>query len=248
MNEDNILHLVGAFGGNAMNIRNKVISIILSLTMAISLSIPAVGAESGNAQADAACNEPNGTGRASIAYRAESLSDKGRGISSRGEDLPEEYDSRYAGCITPVLDQHSYNCCWAFSIISASESSLILNNGYSLDDLDLSELHLVYYTFGPAKDAMGLLEGDRTYPVGGDNLSIGGLMYMSTIALARWNGVVKASDAPEYTFETVRDNTLDLASPEKAYKNNLALLTEAHWISMRDTAYVKKNIMEKERE
>ncbi|MCR5636428.1 MAG: hypothetical protein K6F76_04535 [Clostridiales bacterium] len=225
-----------------MRINKRILSMILSLTLILASVTFAASADALNKNDCRNCNS-NGTGRSIIGYRAESMAQGAQRYASRGEDLPSYYDARTTNCITPVRDQFSYNCCWAFSIISASESSLIKKNGYNLNNMDLSELHLVYHSFGPAADAMNMLEGDNTYPVGNTNLNVGGLMYMSTITLARWNGVVNESDAKEYTFQSVSDGTLDLNDPSNAYKNNVAVLNEARWISMKDTNYIKKNIM-----
>ena len=46
------------------------------------------------------------------------------------DTLPEKYDSRDYGYITPVKNQGSYGTCWAHGIIASCEASLIKNNGY----------------------------------------------------------------------------------------------------------------------
>lgn len=57
------------------------------------------------------------------------------------------YPSTYKTANLPdVRDQGSYGVCWAFSTISLIETNLIKKNLVS-NDIDLSELHLVNYTY-----------------------------------------------------------------------------------------------------
>lgn len=61
------------------------------------------------------------------------------------------YPSTYKTANLPdVRDQGSYGVCWAFSTISLIETNLIKKNLVS-NDIDLSELHLVNYTYNCVK-------------------------------------------------------------------------------------------------
>ena len=55
--------------------------------------------------------------------------------------LPERYDSRDYGYITPVRNQNPFDTCWAFMIDTVAETSLIMNQMADAQNADLSELH-----------------------------------------------------------------------------------------------------------
>lgn len=67
------------------------------------------------------------------------------GISATATDvsLPEHFDLRIKGLVSPIKDQGSYGTCWAFSAMSCIETNLIARE----PDIDLSEMHLAYYTY-----------------------------------------------------------------------------------------------------
>ncbi len=54
------------------------------------------------------------------------------------------YDLRDSGHVTGVKNQSPYETCWAFASIAAMESNFMRQGGSALD---LSEMHLAYYTF-----------------------------------------------------------------------------------------------------
>ena len=58
-----------------------------------------------------------------------------------------EYDLRTYGYVTSVKNQTPYETCWAFSAIAAMESNFLRQGG---SELDLSEMHLSYFTFNNA--------------------------------------------------------------------------------------------------
>ena len=67
------------------------------------------------------------------------------GISALAEDvpLPDSFDLRRKGLVSPVKEQSPYGTCWAFSAINSIETSLMARE----PDIDLSEWHLAYYTY-----------------------------------------------------------------------------------------------------
>jgi len=83
--------------------------------------------------------------------------------------LPEKYSLMDEGRVTSTKDQHSTGMCAAFSVIKASESSIITNGYAEAEALDLSEAQLFYYSFSyqdennPDNLDDGIfLQGDRT--------------------------------------------------------------------------------------
>lgn len=56
------------------------------------------------------------------------------------ENLPESFDWREKGCVTPVKNQGSCGSCWAFATVAAIESAYAIKSNLTLD---LSEQELV---------------------------------------------------------------------------------------------------------
>ncbi len=181
------------------------------------------------------------TGYINVDYTAETISDGGK-LGVRGDSLPDSYDSRDLNRITPVLNQGSSSACWAYSAVAVSESSLIADKGYTLDNIDLSELHMVNYSYSHAYDQFGMLDGDYSETAYGPYRT-GGMHYMTSMALARWTGVVDEKKNPEFAYSNMFSES-NLFENSKAYSVNEALMTEARWISMKDAPYIKKNIMD----
>lgn len=73
--------------------------------------------------------------------------------------LPLSYDSRDHGFITSVKFQNPWGTCWAFATIAALEASA-LRQGLTTDPaLDLSELHLAWFTYRPQQSGSQAGEG-----------------------------------------------------------------------------------------
>lgn len=99
-----------------------------------------------------------------------------------GEGLPERFDLRDTGLVTPVRDQGGEGLCWAFAANGSLESNLLRQ----VPDTawDLSENHMGHLLSNLYDDGF-----DRP-PDGGGNHSI------PTAYLARWNGPVSEEDDP----------------------------------------------------
>lgn len=162
-------------------------------------------------------------------------------VLKRASSLPSKYDSRDKKLITSVKDQGEYGACWAFSAISACESSLIKEfpEKYTNKNTDLSEVHLAYFTFSKATDELNLTAGDYTTIDNYNFLDVGGNSYFATFSLAKWFGVADESVAP---YKTANSKTK--LSNSLAYSKNKAVLENAYWVSMNDTDSVKKMIMQ----
>ena len=68
------------------------------------------------------------------------------------------YDSRESGIITPVKNQNPFNICWAFSMASNFETSLLKKG---LGVFDLSEEHLAYFFANRRNDPLGNTPEDK---------------------------------------------------------------------------------------
>lgn len=87
----------------------------------------------------------------------------------RSSVLPEKYDPRGESFITPVKSQGPVGSCWVFASLATMESSLI-KSGLAPKELDLSELHFLYFLFNENKGDKRIND-DRNY-VAGDNKNI----------------------------------------------------------------------------
>ena len=143
----------------------------------------------------------------------------------KASDLPVRYDLREQGLTTPIRDQGSTGCCWAFSAIKTIESNCIKNGLFPADSVDFSESHLAWFSYHPstlAEDptywdgissadndtntsffpnpfAYGSVSGTLPY----DN---GGSAILATFTLAKWSGPELESTAP-FSGATTSDVT-----------------------------------------
>ncbi|MGN0482378.1 MAG: lectin like domain-containing protein [Lachnospiraceae bacterium] len=157
----------------------------------------------------------------------------------------ERYDAREDGIITSVKEQGEHNVCWAFSAISLAETSLIKNqtviNGKkaTLQNTDLSEYQLAYFTYHHGEDPEQMTKNDATRLLYGDALSVGGNNTFTTFALANWVGVADERSAPYESAQEGKD--LD---PSLEYGASVAHLQRAYWIRFQDQDAVKAAIRE----
>src|SRR5271157_429080 len=100
---------------------------------------------------------------------------KGQMLAQAFTVYPPKYDLRAIGKVTPVRDQGSSGCCWAFSTYGSLESTILVSTGQSLD---LSENNL--------KNTAGFDWGPNS---GGNDM-------LSTAYLTRWSGPVSESADP----------------------------------------------------
>jgi len=107
--------------------------------------------------------------------------------------IPSAYSSVDLDRITVPKNQNPYGTCWSFSTINCLESSTITNEGTGVDDIDLSELHLVYFTYNRPTDPLGLTEGDSLGAKSAAPLEIGGNYSIATKTLTSGIGPVNDS-------------------------------------------------------
>ena len=115
----------------------------------------------------------------------------------RAAELPETYDARGNGAIPAVRDQDPWGTCWAFSFLGAMENSLVRQHDASVDEIDLSEQHLVYFTYHTGYDALGNASDDTTTSSPEKYyLKIGGNNVRAAAKLMNWQGAALESEYP----------------------------------------------------
>lgn len=135
-----------------------------------------------------------------------------------GSDLPEKFDLRERGVVTPVKLQNPWGSCWGFASIAASETSILSELGTTYDQmpLDLSERHLAWFAVTPRPEnefdsqaGEGLIATDNE---GSNRMNSGGVPLLATMLFSSGIGPVLESDVP--------------------YRNNAGIVDEkddGHW-------------------
>ena len=102
------------------------------------------------------------------------------------------FDARDSGLVTSVKDQNPYGMCWAFSMASLMETSLLIQGKGTYD---LSEEHLAYFIANRQNDPLGNTANDRNvqpdYREGGNN-------YIAASFLSTWSGMTTQDDVPNF--------------------------------------------------
>ncbi len=120
--------------------------------------------------------------------------------------LPTYYNGFTKGVLPAVRDQENYGICWIFSSLACVEADLI-HDGAATTGIDLSELHLAYYTFHNFTDEKGLNTGDTVNTNGADYLQIAGNAYRAQYPLTNMLGPVNESEAPYSSARTYSPGT-----------------------------------------
>ena len=151
--------------------------------------------------------------------------------------IPSSYDSRDYGYVTSVKNQGSYGTCWAFSALSAGESSLLSQD--IMTDVDLSEAHFIYFLYNNVDDPLGNLGEDKNIITDSstDFMEIGGSDLYNMFALSSWKRAADESGAP-YDYA----NPLMSLDKSLAYED-IAHLQNVNIVSMEDSDKVKSLIM-----
>ncbi|MCR4740617.1 MAG: InlB B-repeat-containing protein [Lachnospiraceae bacterium] len=137
------------------------------------------------------------------------------------EDLPQKYVSPVATKKT-TRSQGSYGTCWAFATMAAAEMSadkygVKMRNGSTADEsIDLSELHLAYFSGKglEAYDPLGGFTGDYNGVRPSKNyLSNGGSSDNAVHILSGWTGAADEKDysygSASVSYSTAESNAVD---------------------------------------
>lgn len=168
------------------------------------------------------------------------------------DSLPESYDARTEGYITPVKDQDLSALCWAFSACGTLEANM-KKNGYG--EQDLSELHMGYstsvYEYNGEivnKDQGILLPGETT----AFSITEGGFRENAAAYLmrgTRMSGTVDEKDDPYPLDETWEDE--NYRSPQETeskqkiwYARDILFLTDGDTPTENEMRVIKSALME----
>ena len=167
-------------------------------------------------------------------------------VSDNGEvsaDRAVSYPSAYKTANLPAIrNQGGYGVCWAFSTISLLEINLLKNKLVS-DDIDLSEFHLVNFTYNNVTDPLGGSAGDTTTFLRSSNsvTQNGGDIRMAFNSLMDWEGAVDETLVP-YTAEVASTINTTGLSDDLARKNTKIHLQNYYKVNMTNQTDVKQAI------
>lgn len=111
------------------------------------------------------------------------------------ETLPEAFDAVSNGWVTAPKNQEQFGTCWAFSMISALETSMIKKGYADVNTVDYSELHLSYFAHSKNET---LSDGVKKYNNGSSKYGYYGGDNTRTASqyLAGWQGAAYEADFP----------------------------------------------------
>ena len=145
----------------------------------------------------------------------------------------------------PTRSQSPYGTCWAHAVAACADFDMVKNHGKTAYTFDVSELQLAYYTYHPAIDRLGYLNGDVNRIASGakDNfLDMGGNSDRSMRTLAQWKGFTYESNIPYSSAANVLSYGL---SAGNAYRNDAAKLEKAYIVDVKENQNaVKEAVMQ----
>ncbi len=220
----------------------KVISIILSILMLVSVMPLALAAP---AEAPAYATGYLGLGD----YAAPALGEGGEGEGSETASIPAEFS--LVDSMPAARDQNPYGSCWAFGTIASVESNIITQGLASKDEIDLSEMQLIYYMYHPTVDPLGnVTEGEGSYQKPDDEsneLIDGGRADYAMNVLSHWNGLAGETDHANFNYGVYGSNVGALESDwdeSLATDYNDYVIKGYYAISLADADQLKAAIIE----
>ena len=157
-------------------------------------------------------------------------------------DIPSSYIPDIKE-LPDVRNQNPYGTCWAHSSIALAELSILKHENKSMD---LSELHLAYFTYNSDYDPIGGTEGDYVVYKESDSVSLlntGGNLKYSSKAFAAWKGAALEENCSYELAAFVNSNEY---TPDKSIEyEDAAHLKYAYFIDTEnDKDEIKKYVIE----
>ena len=139
-----------------------------------------------------------------VAFAPEPEVDSDVDIATYALLYPEYYDSASEGMVTSVKNQKSTSLCWAFSLASNLETSLLTRNlGY----WDLSEEQLAYFWANRVNDPLGNTPDDKFIRTKSDYHGTGNGR-VASFFLSTWSGMTTEGKVPFQTSAVTWPDTL----------------------------------------
>lgn len=135
-------------------------------------------------------------------YSAPALGEGGEGEGAGdAASIPAQFS--LVDSMPAPRNQNPYGSCWAFATLATVESNLITQELASKDEIDLSELQLIYYMYHPTVDKLGnIAEGEGSYRNDGDLINGGRFDYAMNV-LSHWNGLAYEDDNENFSYSNV---------------------------------------------
>ena len=164
--------------------------------------------------------------------------------------LPQKYDLRDEGLVTPVKDQHPWGSCWAFGGIAAAETSILSRLGmtYAQFPLDLSETHLTWYGEMAISEAASPSQaGEGMYMVQADAnpFDVGGNNYMISTVFSAGIGPMLEQSFPYRGNAGILESDYYQGHRDEIVKESAQQLVDAGYDPDEATAYAQRLVDEK---
>lgn len=127
----------------------------------------------------------------------------------------------------PVIRQQRGGTCWAHATIGAIEADLI-HDGKAGTDIDLSEMHLAYYTFNAYEDPKHCRTDTVTHTGSDSYLDNGGSPEYATKLLSNMVGAIPEKDAP-------------MSSDPNSFKPDTSYVVSKDTAQVRNVYYINRN-------
>ena len=149
------------------------------------------------------------------------------GIVASASETDSAYNNDISNLqyITSIKNQGDYGNCWAFAAIACCEAEAVKNHGASITDTDLSEHHLVYFSYNGERSSGDTVTAVEPY------YTFGGFSHLPIFTLSSWIGLVD-EDVAKYSDFTA--NPSISLNPDLMYGNNKYYLTNAYTYSLPD--------------
>lgn len=169
------------------------------------------------------------------------------GITSNGNSLglPEKYDPRNDGFMTPTKDQGDTNLCWLYATAGAVENYVSLKYG---SKFDISEAHGAVASSNSIRPANSSSNGFylNNADNGGNNAKA--LQYFTNWntpifneSVCHWNSTIAES---EYPITKITDPSITLTDNDFCDSKPLFNVTDAVYVNNYDTIAIKNTIMQ----
>ena len=160
-------------------------------------------------------------------------------------DYAANYPEKYITSNLPAIrNQGSYGVCWAFSTISLVETNLI-KKGITTSEIDLSELHLINFTYKTINDKLNGFEGDNSkynYDSNINIMNVGGNVELASNSLLDWRGVVNEKDL-SYDNDNISKVQNGIVDDSLAYDKDIAHMRGFYKINTTSKEDIKNAVM-----